>query len=317
MAGLLDPEELEALMAEEQSSQSSGKYNLARQDYAVQRLIPTLSLIQSQFASAASTRLREFVSSVEGLTTDRITVMKFDELQGTLPAPCSISLISGMPLSSNLMIAFESELVFNLVDRYFGGYGGAADAAREQFSASELSFMDILVSALLPDIALAWKSVMKIAPAIESQSTDPRLLEGFTEADSLVATRFLVDIGDFKGGLWSVVPWSAIDAVRDSLPDTTKPSNKKPASEEWRSRLVERIDEVPLDLVAQLAKTRLSLSRVANLRRGDVIPLPSADEVLLCVGEQPLLKGRFGSHQGQLAVQLTGAAGRSRPKQES
>ena len=29
MAGLLDPEELEALMAEEQSPQGSGKYNLA------------------------------------------------------------------------------------------------------------------------------------------------------------------------------------------------------------------------------------------------------------------------------------------------
>ena len=317
MAGLLDPEELDALMAEEQSPQGSGKYNLARQDYAVQRLIPTLSLIQSQFASAAALRLREFVSSVEGLTTDRITVMKFDELQGTLPAPCSISLISGMPLSSNLMIAFESELVFNLVDRYFGGYGGAADAAREQFSASELSFMDILVSALLPDISAAWKSVMKVAPAVESQSTDPRLLEGFNEADSLVATRFVVDIGDFKGGLWSVVPWSAIDAVRDSLPDTTKPSSKRPASEEWRSRLGDRVDDAPLELVAQLAKAQLSLQRVANLRRGDVIPLPSADEVLLCVDDQPLLRGSFGSHQGQLAVQLIGAVGRNRPKQES
>lgn len=317
MSGLLDPEELEALMAEEQSPRDSGKYNLARQDYAVQRLIPTLSLIQSQFASAALARLREFVSSVENLSTDRITVMKFDELQGTLPAPCSISLLSGMPLNSSLMVAFESELVFNLVDRYFGGYGGAADAAREQLSASELSFMEILVSALLPDVTCAWKSVMKTAATIESQTTDPRLLEGFGEADSLVATRFVVEIGEFKGGLWSVVPWSAIDAVRDSLPDANKPNSKRPASEEWRSRLGDSVDEAPLELVAQLSKTRLSLQRVASLRRGDVIPLPSADDVLLCVGEQALLKGRFGSHQGQLAVMLTAAVGQSRPKQES
>ena len=316
MSGVLDPEELEALMDEEPKANDDGKYNLARQDYAVQRLIPTLSLIQSQFGNAAVERVREFVSSVESIRTDRITVMKFDELQNTLPAPCSISLISGMPLSSDLLIAFESELVFNLVDRYFGGHGGEADAAREQFSTSEISFMEILVGALLPDIAVAWKSVMTSAPAVSSQCTDPRLLEGFNEADSLVATRFEVSIGEFTGGLWSVVPWSAIDAVRDSLADSGASTGKKPASEEWRSRLSQRVEEAPVELVAQLPKTQLSLQRVANLKKGDVIPLVSAEDVLLCVAGQALLKGHFGSHQGQLAVQITGSASAKKPMQE-
>ncbi len=313
MSGVLDPEELDALMAQESDAAGAGKYNLARQDYAVQRLIPTLSLIQSQFAKDAGDRVREFVPGVESIETDRITVMNFDELQGALPAPCSISMISGMPLGNRLMIAFESELVFNLVDRYFGGYGSAAaDAAREQFSASEASFMDILVSALLPDIAEAWRLVMAAAPAIDSQCSDPRLLEGFSEADSLVATRFAVSLGDFTGGLWSVVPWSAIDAVRDSLAESAG-GRKKPASEEWRSRLSTRLDEASLELVARLPSSRISLQRVASLKVGDVIELPSAEELILAVGEQPLLRATLGSHQGQLAAKVLTAAGRKTP----
>lgn len=308
MRSVLEPEELDALMDEEPREGDRDKYNLARQDYAVQRLIPTLSSIQAQFGSAALARLREFVSSAESIRTDRITVMKVDELQSTLPAPCSLSQISGMPLNSELLIAFESELVFNLVDRYFGGSGGTADAAREDFSSSEISFMDILVSALLPDIAQAWKSVIQTPPALASQCTDPRLLVGMNEADSLVATRFEVCVGGFSGGLWSVVPWSAIDAVRDSLADAGASGAKPAASEEWRSRLAERIEMAPLELVARLPKTQLSLQGVATLKCGDVIPLTSARDVLLYVDQQPLLSGQFGSHQGQLAVQISGAA---------
>ncbi len=313
MSSVLDPEELEALMAQEQGGAVEGKYNLARQDYAVQRLIPTLSLIQSQFAAAACRRMGEFISGIQSIETDRITVMKFDELQGALPAPCSISLVSGMPLGGRLIIAFESELVFHLVDRYFGGYGSAAaDAAREQFSASEYSFMEILAAALLPDLGEAWKVVMAGTPTIESQCSDPRLLEGFSDADSLVATRFSVDIGDFTGGLWSVVPWSAIDAVRDSLAESGG-ANKKPASEEWRSRMATRLDETCVELVAKLPGTRISLQRVASLTVGEVIELPSAEEVLLMAGEQALLRASLGSHQGQIAVKVLGPAGRRRP----
>lgn len=310
MSGVLDPEELEALMAEDEGSKdpSSGKYNLARQDYAVQRLIPTLSMIQSQFANFARDRMREFVGAVESVSTDRITVMKFDELLGTLPAPCSISVVSGMPLNSNLLIAFESELVFTFVDRYFGGYGSAADAAREQFSTSEFSFMELLNSALLPDIANAWKSVMKTPPAISSQSSDPRLLEGFNQADSLVATRFEVTVGDFKGGLWSVVPWSAIDAVRESLAVPAKQTGNKPASADWRARLSAAVEEAPLELIAEIAHTRLSLNRVAELKKGDVIPIASPEEVVVKVGGKPMLRGVFGSNNGQYAVRLGGPA---------
>lgn len=311
MSGVLDPEELEALMAEDEDSKSasSGKYNLARQDYAVQRLIPTLSMIQSQFANFARDRMREFVASVESVSTDRISVMKFDELLGTLPAPCSISVVSGMPLGSNLLIAFESELVFTFVDRYFGGYGSKADAAREQFSTSEFSFMELLNAALLPDIANAWKAVMQSAPTITSQSSDPRLLEGFNQADSLVATRFEVSVGDVKGGLWSVVPWSALDALRESIAVPGK-AGDKPASADWRARLSTAVEEAPLELVAEIAHTRLSLNRVAQLKKGDVIPIASPDEVAVKVGGKTMLRGMFGSNGGQYAVRLTGPSGK-------
>ncbi|WP_373088957.1 flagellar motor switch protein FliM, partial [Zhongshania sp.] len=166
---------------------------------------------------------------------------------------------------------------------------------------------------LLPDIASAWKSVIKTDPTIAAQYNDPRMLDTISEADSLVATRFTINIGDFVGGLWSIVPWSAIDAVRDSLSDPAQ-SKRKPSSDDWRDRLLEGLASAPIELVAVLAQTKLSLKKVAGLKVGDIIDLPSPDELILEVDGKPFMRGRFGSHQGNLAVKLEGPVPKKRPQ---
>lgn len=314
MAGVLDPEEIEALMAGgESGDQVDGKYNLARQDYAVQRLIPTLSMIQSQFASAARDRMREFIPGIDAVRTDRITVMKFDELQGSLATPCSISLISGVPLSAGLLLAFESELVFQLVDQYFGGSGSATTNDREQLSVSEASLMEMLHRALLSDVADAWKSVIRGDTQIEDLQDDPRLLEGFHDTDSMVATRFSISFGEVSGGLWSVVPWSAIEAVRDSLGETGKP-NTSISNEHWLNAVEEGLDVTRLDLAAVLVDTRIPLRRVSQWQVGDVLPLNAPDEVQLRIDGRAYLHGDFGVQNGQNAVSILGLVNPRRAK---
>lgn len=307
MSGVLEPEEIEALMtggAEEgeQPSQGSGKFNFAQHDYAVQRLIPALSMIQSQFASSLRDQLRELVPVVDAVRTDRISVMKFDELLGALEAPCSISVVRAMPLSSGLIIAFESELVFQLVDRYFGGCGSSQLENREQLSTSEHDVMEMLHMQLLPDIATAWKAVMSDTPELALLCSDPRLLEGFNEADSLVATRFEVSIGEFSAGCWSIVPWSAIDAVRDSLDASKQKTGVDNA--EWQRCMDAALEIAPIEVTAVLARMKINLKKVAGWKVGDFIPLPNGAEACLEIDGQPYYLGHIGSYEDKFAVQI-------------
>jgi flagellar motor switch protein FliM len=171
--------------------------------------------------------------------------------------------------------------------------------------------MEMLSSALLTDVASAWKSVIKTEPSISAQVSDPRMLDSIGEADSLVATRFIVNVGEFAGGLWSIVPWSAIDAVRDSLGDPAK-STSKASNADWRDRLLEGLETAPIELVAILAQIRMSLKRVSLLKVGDVIDIPSAEDVILMIDDTPFMHGRFGSNEDKLAVRLTGRSETSR-----
>jgi flagellar motor switch protein FliM len=93
--------------------------------------------------------------------------------------------------------------------------------------------------------------------------------------------------------------------VRDSLSDPAKPATKA-SSADWRERLREGLEMAPIELVAILAQTRMSLKRVSLLKVGDVIDIPSAEDVVLMIDDTPFMYGRFGSNDEKLAVRLTG-----------
>ena len=90
MNEILEPAEIDALMhemrgpetAQPQAADGRDRYDFATQDYAVQRLIPALSLVQTQFAEALKQRLRQLSPDIQGVRAERIAVMKFGEING-------------------------------------------------------------------------------------------------------------------------------------------------------------------------------------------------------------------------------------------
>lgn len=313
MSDILEPAEIDALMgemkagnADDGSAQDRDRYNFATQDYAVQRLIPALSLVQTQFAEALKLRLRQLIPGLDGARAERIAVMKFGELQRMLAPPCDISVISAAPLAAPIYMVFEADLVFALVDHFFGGRGGSGKKRLQgDFSPSEARFMQQLGKALLPDLAQSWHSVVEIAPQLLERHSDLRFVDGLQQSDTLLATRFAVTLPGLESGVWLLLPWAAIDPVRDHLGGHNRASRLE-HDEQWRQRLLQGVEAASLDVVARLSQSQLPLSKVSRLRVGDVLPIESPQGVTLLVEELALMAGTFGAHQGQLAVKVSG-----------
>lgn len=316
MGDILEPEEIDALMdglGPKPSGDAAGdtRYDFATQDYAVHRLIPALSIIQGQFAEAFRNRVRVLVPGIESVRSDRIAVMKYDELVRTLPAPCDITMIKAAPLGAPIFLVFESDLVFMLVDHFFGGGGRPLkQRAGGEFSPTEARFMTRLTSALMPDIAASWSSALTIVPEVDERHVDFRFVDALHDSETLLATRFTVCIGSSEATLWSLVPWSAIDAVRDSLGGDLRSASRQEHDAEWRSRLQAGVEDSTLEVVAVMLESVIALKRVSRLRVGDIVPIESPGEVTLHVGGLPMLGGTFGTHEGQMAVKIERAAGR-------
>ncbi len=314
MNDILEPAELDALMGGIKDDAAGGndagatsgndRYDFATQDYAVQRLMPALSLVQTQFSEALKQRLRQLIPDLESVRAERVAVMKFGELQRMLTPPCDINMISAAPLAAPLYLMFEADLVFALVDHFFGGQGGSGSKRLQaEFSPSENRFMQQLARALLPDLAQSWHSVVEISPQLVERHNDLRFVDGLQQRDTVLATRFVITLPGLESAIWLLVPWAAIDPFREQLGGHGRAS-RQDHDDQWRHRLLQGVEAANLEVVARLSQTAMPLSRVSRLRVGDVIPIDSPQGVTVLVESMALLAGTFGSHQGQLAVKV-------------
>lgn len=310
MGDILEPDELNALMdnmgdivsPEPQPAADGERYDFARQDYAVHRLIPALSLIHSHFADAYKEAVRRWVPSVDSVRAERITVVKFGEVKRSLAPPCDVVVLQVVPLGAPCYLVTESDLVFTLVDRFFGGNGKVLKARMTpELSPAEQRFMDMLGQALLPVFADAWRHTLEVQTAITGRCSDLRFVDELADADTLLSTRFTVAFDNLEASFHVLLPWAAIDPVRDSLGAGARAS-RQDQDAQWHNRLQAGLMASQLELVATLAEVPISLARVSSLRVGDIIPIDTPDNVLIAVESLDVMTGTFGVHDGQVAI---------------
>lgn len=313
MGDILEQEELDALIGEGASGPvlddadtlrgGGEKYDFASQDYVVSRLIPALSQVQSSLAEAIKQRMRQWVPSVDNIRADRIAVMKFGEVMRSMAAPTYIVSLRAEPLGAPIYLAFEADLVFALVDHFYGGRGRTQHVRAEDFSPSEARFMERLTTSLLPDVTAAWHTAVDINPRIEEHYHDFRYVDDLQQSDTLMVTRFTVQIGTQEAEMVSLVPWTAIDPIRDSLGGAMR-TTRQDHDAQWRSRLMTGLEDSHLTLVATLGDSKVSLKRICNLQVGDILPIESPSSINLQLEGQTLMMGTFGTHHGQLSAKI-------------
>jgi len=68
--------------------------------------------------------------------------------------------------------------------------------------------------------------------------------------------------------------------------------------------MTQQIQSAEVELVADLAKTRLTLHDVLNMKVGDIIPLTLSDTVEANVDNVPVMECRYGIFNGQYALRV-------------
>ncbi len=314
MSGVLEQEEVDALMdglstgavqaGTDASHIPAGRYDFTRQDYAVQRLIPAIATIEEQFADQLKRRLQAELPDIEEVIVEQTSVMKRAELLSSIEAPCGIATINAPPLAAPLLLIFESSLIFNLVDQYYGGGGGlVGNRLNPTLSETEFAYFKSIADGLPADITAAWKKVMAINASVGELQTDPRYLKELPELDMLVATKLQVSSDEPRGHCWSIVPWAAIDAIRDSIGEGGQ-GGKHQRDEQWSAGLRKGLTEATVDINALLAEMPINLKKLSTLKKGDIIAIESPDEVVMHIDGIPIMSGTFGTHDGNMAVRI-------------
>ncbi|MCG8641008.1 MAG: flagellar motor switch protein FliM, partial [Desulfobacterales bacterium] len=96
-------------------------YDFTSQDKVVRARMPTFDVINERLAREVRATLSSLLQTNVDVSANPFDTLKFSEFVRSLPVPTSLHVFRMEPLRGHGLVVFESQLVYNLIDTFFGG----------------------------------------------------------------------------------------------------------------------------------------------------------------------------------------------------
>ncbi|RLB96593.1 MAG: flagellar motor switch protein FliM [Deltaproteobacteria bacterium] len=318
MSNILSQEEVDSLLAGVTTGEvktetdtpvptdSAVRYDLTRQDQIIQGRMPTLDIINSRFSSLFRVSLSAMVRKDVDVQVRPVDMIKFEEFQHSLPVPTSMHIFRMEPLIGQALLVFDSQLIFSLIECYFGGKGRQkVKVEGRDFTQIETTMIQKLAGVCLADLAAAWKPVHNVKTSYVRSEVNPQFASIVLATDVVMVARFDVEMNGIGGLITVCIPYSSVEPIRHKLQGDFQ-GDQLPADTNWRRRLYEQIRQISVDITVELGSARITAERLFGLKRGDVIQLESDVDSYLVASVQgvPKFKGQPGLMKGNRALKV-------------
>lgn len=278
-------------------------FDFANQDRIVRGRMPTLEIINERFARLFRITLFNVLRRTAEISVAPIRIKKFNEYIHNLLVPTSLNIVRLKPLRGRSLVVFDPNLVFCLVDSFFGGVGRHAKIEGRDFTATETRVVQMILMDAFKDFEEAWSVVAPLNFDFVSSEVNPQFANIVSPSEVVVWCCFHVEMEGGGGDLHLTLPYSLIEPIRDQL-STGLQSDLKDVDERWVAALQDEIVAATVPLEAVLYETQMSLKNIMSMSVGDVLPIEMPEYVTVRASDVPLFRGTFGSHEGSSAVRV-------------
>ncbi len=318
MADILSQQEVDSLL----SGLSEGKidtetddapdpegvrvYDFSGQERVIRGRMPTFEVINERFTREIRTSVSALLHTTVDISTESMETLKFSEFGRSLPVPTSLHVFRMEPFRGYVMLVLESQLVFSLIDTFFGGHGtGAAKVEGREFTTIEDVMIKKVVTACLKALETAWAPVEPIETVYVRSEVNPQFATIVPPSDLVIVVKFEVELEQSTGVISLCIPYAMIEPIRNKLSSGFQ-SDALEVDQTWQTRVKEIILDSRVNLSVQLGTACIDGERLVHLKPGDVIPLEqTASEALVGMIEGvPKLEGYAGVQRGFQAFKI-------------
>lgn len=281
-------------------------YDFTNQDQVIRGRMPTFEVINERFAREIRASMTAMLHTNVDISAESLDTLKFSEFGRSLPVPTSLHMFRMEPLRGHGLLVLESQLVFSLIDQFFGGKGiTKARIEGREFTTIEEVMISKVVVACLRDLETAWFPVEPVRTTMVRSEVNPQFATIVMPTDLVIVTRFEVELEQAAGTLIVCLPYAMIEPLRGKLSAGFQ-AEVEDVDYTWQKRLKEIILDSTVELAVQLGTTEISGERLVYLKSGDIIELDQdAEETLIGLVEGfPKLKGFAGIQRGFQAFRV-------------
>ncbi len=319
MPGILSQEEIDQLVSsvsegkpQEEKLSGSGK-RIIPYDFRQQNIIPKNSFrvfqtVHTDFAKSLSGFLLRSVKTELSVNLARINTIPLGEFIKFLANPTYLNLVRLKPYNGNLVVDFSPNLVFLLVDLFFGGTGNLP-AKNEIITHMERAFMRKLVEGMLEEFKAIWGRLTAFHPKIQEEGTDPSIIGSPADLENAVIVIYELSMEDGSEAHYLLSLCYTAELLKSLMAVLSQRKigeerEASPQEADQRQKLRTSLGGLDISLAVKLGETHLTIREMINLQPGDTIRLDNhIDEPLVIeVKERPKFLGRPGIYRGRAAV---------------
>jgi flagellar motor switch protein FliM len=279
-------------------------FDFNNQERIVRGRLPTLEMINERFVRYFRVSFFGMLRKTPEISVKGIQMIKFSEYIQTLFVPTSLSLFKMNPLRGTGVIMMDPKLVFLLVDNFFGGDGSIhAKIEGREFTHTELRVIEKVVHMCFEDLVKAWQPVMSVNYTYHNHEVNPHMANIVSPTEVIVVSSFHIELEGGGGDIHVVYPYSMIEPIRTIL-DAGVQSDRGDIDERWAVLLKEELLHAKVSIQSVFTQKTLKISDLLNFKAGDIIPIEMPDQVVLLAEDMPIMRGQYGSHQGNAAVKI-------------
>ena len=267
----------------------------------------TLQHLSARFARSLRGMFEPMLRREARTWAEPLVVQRFADYRAERPEGLTAWLpLAMVPPGGTGLCVLDGVFVLELLDLFFGGTGAAPAVIPAEFSPAGEAMVGRLGEMLAAPLRAAWEPLARIEFTPGRVEISPAMLAIDAE-DAMIVTRFGLAVGEAKPVFIDIL--YPVTALKPHAPTLTgKVLAKVEADPAWRTQLTRAAMGVRFPIRSVLAEPVVPLSRLMNLKEGDIIPISFGPEVPVMVGSDLLGRGTVGTANGPAAVRLTQSA---------
>jgi flagellar motor switch protein FliM len=276
-------------------------YDFSREMRIVRGRMPTLEMVNERLARQLRVSVYNLLRRQVEIAVGQVSMKKFSEYTHSLSLPVNLNLVKINPLRGTALFVIDPKLVFAMVDNFFGGVGRQAKIEGREFSTTEMRVVQMFLRSAFADMKEAWQPIAKIDVEYVNSEINPNFAGIVTPSEVVVVCPFQIDLDGGGGSLHVVMPYSMIEPLREVL-DSGVQSDRAEQDDRWLTMLKDGLQDAEVELTTLLGNGSVSLSKLVDLKPGDVLPCDFTGKATVLAEGVPLFKGAFGVSRGQQCV---------------
>jgi flagellar motor switch protein FliM len=293
MKDLLSQDEVDALLAAVQDDASAPTlqtelptFDLARRRKCKKQRLPGMEHLVDCFAEAFQDGLSRLFGCEVGVGVVELQFQTCAEYLHSLYVPTSLNMMRIQPLDGSAMLVLDAQLVFRLVEIFFGGRTAVSSGTARNFTLAERRIIGRVISLAHATFEDVTRNIAELECEPAGSEINPSLVSLAAAAETIVVCRFQIDAEGGGGEFHISIPLKMLEPVRERLA-RSEGGYYRSGDDEWRQAIAESVMDTPLATRFLLGERSVNLQEIAGLQIGDVLPL-QLDGAALCAAGLPV-----------------------------